>query len=82
MMTMTEINHEAEERMAASHGHELGCFEWIAEEICEDATAAGITYECGDFTEVIGRMTVLEQIIERMATGKAECRCPSQDDEE
>lgn len=80
-MTIT-INHQTEGAQAENHGHELGCFEIIAEEIIEEAEAAGIAYETGAFGEEINGMTVLEQIIERMVSGKAECQCGSWDEEE
>jgi hypothetical protein len=75
------INHQTEAMQAENHGHELGCFEQIAEEIIEDAEAAGLTYQTGAFGEVIGEATVLEQIIQRLIAGKAECRCETQDEE-
>jgi hypothetical protein len=81
-MTTTTINQETEASQAENHGHELGCFERIAEEILEDAEAAGIAYETGAFGEEISGMTVLEQIIERLVSGKAECGCGSWDEEE
>lgn len=78
----TTINHQTEAAQAENHGHELGCFEAIAEQICEDAAAAGIHYETGSFAEVVGTMTVLEQVIQRLASGEAECRCASLDEDE
>lgn len=78
----TTINHQTEAAQAENHGHTLGCFEAIAEQIIEDAAEAGIAYETGSFGEIIGGMTVLEQIIERLVGGKAQCQCGSWDEEE
>lgn len=71
MMTTEISKRETEEIQARQAGHELGCFEWIAEEIVED-TEADIN---GDFDETWDGMTMIDRILLRLAAGTAECRC-------
>lgn len=71
----TTINHQTEAQQAANHGHHLGCFETLAEEILEDLTAQGHTYQTGAFTEEIAGLTVLERIILRLIGDESRCRC-------
>jgi len=74
-MTITETTQETEAHQAETHGHELGCFQWLAEEIIEDLAERGIAYETGNFDEDIAGVTILDRIIQALESGKAKCRC-------
>ena len=68
----TTINHQSEEAQASQHGHQLGCFETIAEELLEGLTT---TYQTGAFSEEIDGLTVLERIILALIENPDRCQC-------
>lgn len=73
------INHQTEAMIAENHGHELGCFEILAERVVESLPQAAI--ETGAFLEEIDGMTILERMIQRL-TDPSECSCEAGEDEE
>jgi hypothetical protein len=78
-MTTTEIRHNAEAQQAEAHGHELGCFELLAEEILEELAGRGVAYETGAFGEQIDGLTVLERIVQRITAEHFECECSAEE---
>lgn len=79
-MTKTEINHQTEAMIADNHGHELGCFEQLAEELLEELAEQGTAYETGALTEVIEGVTVLDRIVARLVKTER-CHCEAQEEE-
>jgi hypothetical protein len=77
-MTKTEISHKTEAQQAEAHGHELGCFEVLAEQILEELAGRGVAYETGAFGEQIDGLTVLERIVQRITAEGFECECPAE----
>jgi hypothetical protein len=73
----TTINHQTEAHQAEAHGHHLGCFETLAEEILEDLAGQGYTYQTGAFNEEIAGLTVLERIILRLDDS---CECGTEEE--
>jgi hypothetical protein len=71
-MTMTQ-NAETDEATQALP-HELGCIEWLIEEMQEAAGRAGVQLD-GEFDDVWRGMTLIERVHMDLAEGTSECRC-------
>jgi hypothetical protein len=69
------IDHDLEAMIAENRGHELGCFEELAEEVCEAATARGIRYATGAFTEMIESVRIIDRIEMILIEDPEQCRC-------
>lgn len=73
-MGMTKREMEIE----AAAPHDLGCFEWAAEEIQERAAAAGVEID-GDLEDTFRGMTVIAIFHQDMVEGTLECHCEAAD---
>lgn len=74
-MRMTEINHQAEQAIAESFGHALGCFEIFTERLVEGHSELDLI---GRHDEMIGNETLADIWIRDIALTDSQCDCRAQ----
>jgi hypothetical protein len=79
MMT-TEIDHQREERIAETSGHELECLENAAELVVAKLDEAGIAYQTGAFYEEIAGERMIDRMLFLLITDESQCLCPSEEE--
>lgn len=60
--------------------HQLGCFEWFAEEIVERAAAEGIEI-AGDLDDTLHGTSIINLFHLEMIEGTSECHCEFESEE-